>query len=68
MQDTKKFIWDKNCVYKCCYEKGVESAAGKMRQGIKWQINCIGLSMVLLGTLTYTLGAMFWYTENNDVW
>lgn len=35
MQDTKKFIWDKNCVYKCCYEKGVESAAGKMRQGIK---------------------------------
>jgi len=35
MQDTKKFMWDKNCFYKCYYENGVEGAAGKMGQGIK---------------------------------
>jgi len=54
MQDTKKFMRDKNCVYKCYYENGVEGAVGKMGRGIKWQINCIGLPVVLVGTVTYT--------------
>lgn len=52
-------MWDRNCVYKCYYKKGEEGAAEKMGQGIKRQIECVGLSIMLLGTLTYTLGVMF---------
>jgi hypothetical protein len=46
-----------------CYvssdEKGIESAAGKTGQDIKWQIKWLSLSMRLLGTQRYTLGTTF---------
>jgi hypothetical protein len=50
-------------IYTPCYissdEKGIESAAGKTGQDIKYQIKWLGLSMRLLGTLRYTLGITF---------
>ena len=54
-----------------CYvnsdENETETLTGITRQDIKLQMKWLGLFMKFLGTLTYTLGIMFYYPENNCV-
>jgi hypothetical protein len=58
-----------HCTLLCkLWWKGLESAAWKTGQDIKWQVKWLGLSMWLLCTLRCILSIIFWYVENCDIW